>query len=157
MTRRDFTSVLFGTAGLAFVFLASPAMAGDFTEGLGDLRPDLTVDFESDAFCLPGELVGGRENNCVEYHYTDIIVTNIGPTGSSWVWLDLFEGLRQAPEMGDLSDMYFRVPALAAGESWEQRILTPVAPTWVDAIVDSTQRLDERSERNNIHSERLSW
>ena len=101
------------------------------------------------------ELFQGQQfdNGNDEVDYLVVKVTNEGVLTSGSCWADIFFGETRAPSMGDLSDIYYSIPALASGEShtiWVPAEL--VDDDYADVIVDSTQRVDELSERNNIES-----
>ena len=101
------------------------------------------------------ELFQGQQhdNGNDEVDYLVVKVTNQGVLSSGACWADIFFGEVHAPSMGDLSEVYYSIPALASGEThtiWVPAELS--ADDYADVIVDSTQRVDEDSEGNNIES-----
>ena len=101
------------------------------------------------------ELFQGQQydNGNDEVDYLVVKVTNEGVLTSGACWADIFFGETHAPSMGDLSDIYYSIPALASGET--HTIWVPVElmeDDYADVIIDSTQRVDELSESNNIES-----
>ena len=80
-----------------------------------------------------------------------VVVVNGGAARSGLSWVDVFFGLNAAPSVGDLGNMYGRVPELEPGE---QHVF--VAPKqesgWVDAVVDTTEIVDESDEGDNVSS-----
>ena len=108
------------------------------------LKPDLVV-----------ELFQGRmyDNGNDDENYLVVKVTNQGVQTSGACWADIFIGETYAPVMGDFSDIYYGVPALESGESYTFWVPTGLdEDDYADVIIDSTMRVDENIESNNIET-----
>lgn len=84
-----------------------------------------------------------------------VTVRNAGVVGSSQTWIDVFFERQTAPSVGEYGDVYASVPALDMGESYVAT-LDKLGSGWVDAIVDTTQSVEESNEDDNWLDE-LIW
>ena len=124
---------------------AAPALMAPQWPACPSCAPDLVIDALDCSACGDPSYPPNPEMPSVE-----VSVKNTGDAASDGFWLDLFVDWTVAPALGELSDRYAWVGGLEPGEVavvgfWG------VEDAWVlDAIADSTLRVDEVSESNNI-------
>ncbi len=78
-----------------------------------------------------------------------MIVENTGLSTTPGCWTDVYLDRTSPPGPGDLSQYYIWTPALNPSEAVTLEVDVP-AGSWVDVKVDSTERIDEVSETNNL-------
>ncbi len=78
-----------------------------------------------------------------------MIVENTGLSTTPGCWTDVYLDRTSPPGPGDLSEYYIWTPALSPSEAVTLEVDVP-AGLWVDVKVDSTERIDEVSETNNL-------
>jgi len=134
------------THRLLLLAAVTPTLMAPTDSGCDICAPDLVIESLSCPACNIHP--GGPPDP--EMPSVEVSVKNAGDAASDGFWLDLFVDWTVAPALGDLSDRYAWVGGLEPGEVavvgfWG------VEDAWVlDAIADSTLRVDEVSESNNI-------
>jgi len=84
-----------------------------------------------------------------------VAVANPGRTKAGPFYVDLFVNETDRPVVGDLSDLYFQVSSLPAHTWTASWVHTPVPFTTlevVDAVVDTTKKVKEASESDNVRT-----
>lgn len=125
-------------------------LSATYDPAISKLEPNVDVSQYKPDFTI-GRIQAAGCSGSAGYPGVSVTVKNQGNLRSR-ARVDVFFGLRRAPEIGEESAFHQMTPYLDPGQSYSMTVYLD-APynltTWIDALVDTTEQVTELDETNN--------